>query len=588
MSGSVLEVQIHDMLKDVDSLAENISQKYEMWQMAREGKRAEWSELRAYLFATSTQDTANSQLPWKNSTTTPKLTQIRDNLHSNYNAALFAQDKWFKWMGQSPDAETKRQRTTIETYMENKLRMGGFKEVASKLLLDYIDYGNCIADVEYITESHVDPITGEKLVTFTGPKAVRVSPLAQVFNPTAASYIDSPKISRYMLSIGELTLQGEKYPERQYDPEVLSSIQELRTVYSQYDQSDDSINEGFSIDGFGSLMEYYQSGFVEVLEFEGTIHSEDGEILENKIITIVDRRKVLRMIGNPSWTGKSTKVHAPWRSRPDNLYGMGPLDNLVGMQYRIDHLENIKADLFDLVAHPPLKIRGNVEEFEWAPFAEIQLMDDTSDVETLKVDTVALTADSQIDIIERRMEEMAGAPKQAMGVRTPGEKTAFEVQSLDNAASRIFQEKLQQFEVYILEPLLNNMLEVARRNLDTSDVIRIMDDDIGAVEFMEITKEDITAKGHLYPMGSRHYAATNQLVQNLNGVFNSPVSQIIAPHVSSIALARMVEDAFGWEKYGLISENIAVSEQMETAALAQQGQTQLQNEALTPTSGEIE
>ena len=48
---------------------------------------------------------------------------------------------------------------------------------------------------------------------------------------------------------------------------------------------------------------------------------------------------------------------AGWRPRPDNLYAMGPLDNLVGMQYRIDHLENLKSDVFDQIAYPILKIR---------------------------------------------------------------------------------------------------------------------------------------------------------------------------------------------------------------------------------------
>src|SRR3546814_6463709 len=50
---------------------------------------------------------------------------------------------------------------------------------------------------------------------------------------------------------------------------------------------------------------------------------------------------------------------------------MGPLDDLVGMQYRIDHLENAKADAFDLMIQPPLKIVGDVEEFAWGPSAEI-------------------------------------------------------------------------------------------------------------------------------------------------------------------------------------------------------------------------
>jgi hypothetical protein len=33
------------------------------------------------------------------------------------------------------------------------------------------------------------------------------------------------------------------------------------------------------------------------------------------------------------------------------------------------------------------------------------------------------------------MEEMAGAPKEAMGFRSPGEKTKYEVQRLESAAS---------------------------------------------------------------------------------------------------------------------------------------------------------
>jgi hypothetical protein len=70
---------------------------------------------------------------------------------------------------------------------------------------------------------------------------------------------------------------------------------------------------------------------------------------------------------NPSWLGKCPIFHAGWRERPDNLYAMGPLDNLVGMQYRIDHLENLKADVFDQIAYPILKIRGDVEDFDFEP-----------------------------------------------------------------------------------------------------------------------------------------------------------------------------------------------------------------------------
>jgi hypothetical protein len=43
------------------------------------GDQIQWldqtKELRNYIFQTSTQDTTNKQLPWKNSTSVPKLTQ---------------------------------------------------------------------------------------------------------------------------------------------------------------------------------------------------------------------------------------------------------------------------------------------------------------------------------------------------------------------------------------------------------------------------------------------------------------------------------------------------------------------------------
>jgi hypothetical protein len=241
------------------------------------------------------------------------------------------------------------------------------------------------------------------------------------------------------------------------------------------------------------------------------------------------------------------------------------------MQYRIDHLENIKADVFDLIAFPPLKIRGEVEAFEWAPFAEIHLDEGDQDVEMLTPDTAALNADMQIRLLEDKMELYAGAPREAMGVRTPGEKTAFEVQTLNQAAERIFFEKVLNFEKNFLEPLLNSMLEVAKRNMSAQEIIRVQDDDIGAEIFNSITKDDITGRGKIRPMGARHFASQRQLVQNITG-------QIIAPHVSGKALAKMIEDAFGVERFGLIRDNIAVIEQAETQSLVQQTQQMLGEE----------
>lgn len=583
MTGKVAELE---NLMTREQLATAIAELYSDMDNQRAVWIAENKELRDFIFATDTTKTTNKQLPWKNSTTVPKLTQIRDNLHANYIAALFPNDNWLKWEGYSLEDDSKDKAEAVEGYMSNKLRESNFFTTVSQLVYDYIDFGNAIADVEYVREIRKDAVTGEDIPGYIGPRAKRISPLDHIFNPAANSYEESFKITRYVKTFGELKAEAEDMPEKGYYLDAIEKAEKVRSaaVNGHYSSEDFEKAAAYSVDGFGSLQSYFQSPYCEIMEFEGDMYdAESGELLRNHVITVLDRSHVIRKERIPSWLGKGSKCHVGWRLRPDNLYAMGPLHNLVGMQYRIDHLENLKADVYDLIAFPPLKIRGEVEPFKWAPMTEIILDDPESDVEMLVPDTTALNADLQIDVLERRMEELAGAPKQAMGIRTPGEKTAYEVQTLENAAGRIFQEKVRNFEINLLEPLLNSMLEVARRNIDTLDIVRVMDDDYGVTKFLSVTKEDITAKGKVRPIGARHFAARAQLVQNITGVFSSPIGQIIMPHVSAVALSRLFEDSFGLERFQLFRENIGVHEQAETQRVMNATQDDVDVEAITPT-----
>lgn len=352
MSGKV--AQLRELINR-DTLARQLAGLYNRWWIQRNNKEIEWRELRNYLFATDTTKTTNSKLPWKNKTTLPKLTQIRDNLHANYMDALFPNDNWLKWEGYNLESTTHQKRRAIEAYIKTKLRESLFRETVSTLVYDYIDYGNCFANVSYVNETHTDPYSEEEITTYRGPKLERISPFDIVFNPVAASFKDSPKFTRYVKSIGELKKDVKYRTDLNYDKGAFEKAIAVRHSISAFKMEDINKAEGFLVDGFGSLQEYYQSGLVEILEFEGDIYDDVSDtLLERRIITIVDRSYIIRNIENPSWLGRDNKHHVGWRERPDNLYGMGPLDNLVGMQYRVDHLENLKADALDLTIHPPL------------------------------------------------------------------------------------------------------------------------------------------------------------------------------------------------------------------------------------------
>jgi len=561
-------------------LATGITNMWTDWENKRSSWLSEKQEIRDYIFAVDTSTTTTSDLPWKNSTHIPKLCQIRDNLHANYMSALFPNDRPIVWEGDDGASETATKRRAIEAYMSNKMRMSKFRTEVSRIVLDWIDYGNCFAMIDFVSEKTFDPTGGEYIPGYVGPRLVRLSPLDIVFDPTAPSFDESPKIIRSLRTLSSLRSDIERKPEMGYLKDVFDEVTTYRHQLAGMSQGDFAKNTAFAVDGFSSWLDYFQSNYVEILDFYGDVYdSETDEYLENYIITVIDRCKIVRKIPNPSWLGRPNIFHCGWRQRSDNLYAMGPLDNLVGMQYRIDHLENAKADAFDLIIHPVMKVKGFVEDFDYEPGSRIY-MDADGDVEFQSPDVTMLNADTQIAIYEQKMEELAGAPRQAMGFRTPGEKTAFEMQILDNGANRVFINKTTYYEEEFLEPIVNGMLEMARRNMSPTDVIRVIDDQFGSVEFMKITREDIAAQGRLRPIGARHFARNATIVQNLTQLGQTPMAQdpSVSVHISGKKIAKLMEELLDLERFELVQDNIRVYESLETQRLTSQAQQTIMEE----------
>ena len=567
-----------------DSLANKISDMWMRWDTARSVWKTDQQELRNYIFATDTRKTSNSKLPWKNSTVTPKLTQIRDNLHANYMAALFPSENWFFFEASNKDKDLAAKRQAIVNYLKQKLKASNFQLLVSQLVYDYIDFGNVIVTYDYVRDVISDS-NGNVVNRYIGPKAYRINPNDIVFNPLAEDFSKTPVVRRMLKSIGDLMTDLETKPNLNYSKAVVDKAISFRQNYRDDPEFKKEVN--MAIDGFGSADEYLESDMVELLEFWGDIYDPDTKtLLRNQLITVIDRKWILRKQPNPLWTGNKPMHHCGWRLRTDNLWAQGPLDQLVGMQYRIDHLENLKADVFDLIAYPVMVVYGNtVEEFEYEPGATI-FVGDEGKVDFLRPDATALQADMQIAELMGRMEELAGAPKQAMGIRTPGEKTKYEVQTLENAAGRIFQSKVSWFERNILEPLLNGMLAEAIRNFEGVERIRAIDEQYNTESFVEITKQDLMAEGKIYPVGARHFADQARFVQELTQTI-AAVQNIpgVAAHMSGKAIAKALEENLGWQNYKIVQDNAAVFESAETQRLVNQASEDVQTEAAVDPMG---
>jgi hypothetical protein len=570
-----------------DSVANVITSRWSEWNQWRQNWLERGAEARRYVTSPDTSHTEVGRLPWRNKTVIPKLLQINDNLNAYYMAALMPNDEWMVFEG--ADEESRQKQDYVERYMRIKLEASGFAQELERCVADWVMYGNCFAKVDWVRFTSNDPIDGEPIVTYEGPRLVRISPIQCVVDHRAKNMDTTPFISREFVSIADIMAHNETSAEPKYNPQAIENIKSVRGAMKA-DWVDWFINEGLEIDGFRSWDDYIDEQNVEILRFHGDLYDPTtGKAHRNRVITIADRSWVLTEVENPAWSGLKPVAHAGWRTTPDNFYGQGPLDMLVGMQYRVDHLENLKADAYDQHVLPPIKIIGDtVEDFEFGPGAKIYTGSD-GDVEFMRPELSMVSADNQIALYHAYMELFAGSPRESAGFRTPGEKTAFEVDVLQSGADRVFLHKVNKFEIFVSR-VLNLMYEMMVRNVDEADISRTFKNDPDALaELGSITVEDVLARGQMVPVGAKHFAKRNRRVQEMQNLRTiKREDPEVGIHISGLKIAEILEEELGLTRDNVVEQNIGLREQMEAAVAQQQFAQNLQAIGLAEEEEEIE
>jgi AraC-like DNA-binding protein len=123
------------------------------------------------------------------------------------------------------------------------------------------------------------------------------------------------------------------------------------------------------------------------------------------------------------------------------------------------------------------------------------------------------------------------------------------------------------------------MLEIARRNMNMSDLVRSIDEDYGVELFKTITKDDITASGKIVPIGARHFAERARRVQSLQQLYQIKLADpSVAAHMSGKEFARILSEELG--EPTLFGENIMVAEQLETQQAVQEAEMMNQQQLM--------
>ena len=564
-------------LQQPEGLAAAIADKFVTWENSRDRWYRNAKETLENLYATSTRDIYNQTREYDNSTHIPKITQIRDMLITYYLDAMFSLPDYVDWEAYDYDSIDVNTRNTLKSVAKQMVEDSGFKPTIRELVEDYVDYGHCFATVVNVTDTLGDAII------YQGPRAVRLDPLNIYFDPLASDFNRSPKIIRSIKTLGELIAESEDLPEdaNMYKEALNKAIKNRSMVRDRLAETNAELikDDICNIAGFGNWSAYYASDTVELLTFYGDIYNmEDNKLHRNTRIVVMDRSHVLLEEPIKNYGFKSNIFKAGWRDRKDNLWSMSPLDNIKGMQFMIDFLENKRADIFNYISNPMIVTKGDVEMPEYLyPGCQVGL-DVDSDLQFARPDATALQADLYIDRYINLMEEMAGTPREAMGFRTPGEKTAFEVSQLNTASSRLFNEKTRKFELEMLEPLLTLMLRIYMTNPTRTVKIRNQLED-GTVLFEEVNLDQLQANGRFVAMGSNTYTEKARMAQTVMQIYNSaiPSDPLVFNYFNPKTLAKIIAYTTGLDNWpDIVKENARTNAELEMRQTQEFAQQQLE------------
>lgn len=559
-----------------DDIAKDISLKFQSWDAAKQGWLKEYKETLEYLYATDTKAIMTQKHDYNNITHIPKLTQIADVLETYYLESIFSLNEPIVFEDFRTNYSDVNKKRAIRKFANTVLlEQSNLKEVVRACIKDYIVAGNAFA-MPVWEEDYVE-VNGTKHIRYSGIKFERIAPSDIVFDVTAPSFAKSPKIIRSVVSLSDLAKVVESNPEYKKGFEKMLAN---RKTYREVLASGEEIREdALSIAGLGSLTDYYTSDMVELLIFYGDYFDiNTNKLYKAKKITVADRNVLLHSSDLPNVNFFENIFQTRWRDRVDNLWGMSPLSNLLGMQYRIDFLENKRADIYDWLSDPMFKTKGEVLMPEVAgPGTEFNCPID-GDVSFMHPNPDILTADTYITRYMDLMDIMAGSPSEVSGFRTPGEKTMFEVSQLQTAASRMFTRQIRKFEEELLEKVLNCALQLYAYNQRGQEIILEDYASNGSPEKIKISVEELLRPGVLKATGSINYADKALMVQTLQQLGNSNIfmDEAVRANFSPSKIGAIIAYATGLDNIeGLYRKNARLFEVTDQKLLTERLMRQL-------------
>jgi len=536
----------------------------------RDGAVEAWKEVEAYRYATDTHALPNNSSAFTHSTHIPVIAAIAEDLEAIITQVVMPHEDWFTFKAMSADAAKKATARAVVSYLKNRFALNEQEGVVKKLVTSLVNYGVCFSQVAHVDERNEDK------VGYVGPKTRLISPYDIVFNPTAPDFNSTSKIIREIISVGELVRRGKKGI---LDNDAVQAIIKQRSVYLAAPKRSVDKSNTYTPLGYGTYEEYISQGHVELLWFYGDVYDQVNDTLhESRVIVVVDDTHVVLDEEVKTPTGRPYISRSVWKEVPDNLWGQGPLANIVGLNYQVNHRENAKSEGLDRLIYPDKVFVGDIEEIYNEETGQTTYInaEGGGGVQELAINTQFLGFNLEIQGLEQHARSAARLPSDLTG-----EKTALEFSALTDGGMRGFIDKARDLERTSLEKHLQASLELAHEHFGDAFAVPSQNEG-GFIEMLNITKDSLAVDGILVPKGARRFARKNQIMSSITQLSATGLMQVVAPHMSGKGTANLIEELLEVGDTGMFEEFAGILEQGEAQQVMNQVEQSTALEASQP------
>lgn len=476
-----LSVTLNDLTPvEQAQLSQQLLTHYSSWKQQRSQLEAVWKECwDAYLgrVSGSQEDTLSDLDTDRSQINRPVLFEAVETIQSNLLNTLFPNNEKFFTVVPQKTTETQQARA-IENRLSSILEASQFTDNYALFLKQAIITGNTAAAVVWEEETYQrvehrmvellgQPITTEKVLVeetgFSGP-LLNVIDMADFYiDPEASTFNEAMVMHRMDRTLSELNDAGL------YDN--LTTLQQRQQVVDNKTTASPMRLGGQSkkVTSPKEITSIQQERY-SLLEVWGDFVI-NGKLYKNYVCTVSESGVLLRFESNPYECGKKPFIFTTFIPLPNQLYGLGAIQQSLGLQHTINTLTNQKLDVINLSINNPFTYLINDDIFDpetvvSKPGALIPVKshDTLRPVQYLNNYTVAF---QEIADLKSEIQEATGALKYFSGSSNSLEglnnRTATEVSALVQGGRQKFNSLLSHLEHTSLEPYLTLAFEFLKQ-----------------------------------------------------------------------------------------------------------------------------